>query len=45
MTVIPAVLMLLSYVLYLRRYKLDEPEYERICEELNKRSAQSRASV
>ena len=45
MTVIPAVLMLLSYVLYLHRYKLDEPEYERICEELNKRSAQSRASV
>ena len=39
MTVIPAVLMLLSYVLYLRHYKLDEPEYDRICAELRERRA------
>ena len=41
MTVIPAVLMFLSYVLYLRHYKLDEPEYDRICEKLRERRAQS----
>ena len=40
MTVIPAVLMLLSYILYLRHYKLDEPEYDRICAELRERKAQ-----
>ena len=39
MTVIPAVFMALAYVLYLRHYKLDEPEYDRICEELQSRRA------
>lgn len=34
MAVIPCVLMLISYVLYKKRYKLDEDEYERICAEL-----------
>ena len=34
MTVLPCVLMFLSYVLYQRRYKLDEGEYARICAEL-----------
>ena len=43
MTVIPAVLMFLTYVLYLRHYKLDEPEYDRICSELRKRRAQKTA--
>ncbi len=39
MTVIPALLLILTYVLYLRHYKLDEPEYDRICEELKERRA------
>lgn len=43
MTVIPAVLMFLSYVLYVRRYKLDEPEYDRICRELSERRARKNA--
>ena len=37
MIVLPAVLMVLSYVLYLKHYKLDEPEYDRICAELKAR--------
>ena len=37
MTVLPYALMVLSYELYLRRYKLDEEEYDRICGELNAR--------
>ena len=37
MTVLPYALMVLSYELYLRRYKLDEEEYDRICDELNAR--------
>ena len=37
MTVLPYALMVLSYELYLRRYKLDEAEYDRICGELNAR--------
>jgi melibiose permease/lactose/raffinose/galactose permease len=39
MILLPAALMLLSYVLYLRHYKLDEPEYDRICAELKERKA------
>ena len=34
MTVVPCVLMLLSYYLYKKKYKLDEEEYDRICREL-----------
>jgi len=34
MTVLPCALMFLSYILYKRRYKLDEAEYDRICAEL-----------
>lgn len=37
MTVLPYALMVLSYELYLRRYKLDETEYDRICGELSAR--------
>ena len=37
MTVLPYALMVLSYEMYLRRYKLDEEEYDRICGELNAR--------
>ncbi len=39
MTVLPCVLMFLSYILYQRRYKLDETEYSRICAELEQRKA------
>lgn len=34
MTVLPCVLMLISYFLYQKKYTLDEEEYERICEEI-----------
>ena len=34
MTVLPCLLMFLSFLLYQRRYKLDEEEYARICMEL-----------
>ena len=37
MTVLPCVLMLVSFFLYRKKYKLDEEEYERICGELKKR--------
>ena len=37
MTVVPCALMFLSCILYLRRYKLDEDEYDRICAELDAR--------
>ena len=39
MTVLPCVLMFLSYILYQRKYKLDEAEYSRICDELAERKA------
>ena len=38
MTVAPFVLMLLSYILYKKFYKLDEEEYDRICAELEART-------
>lgn len=34
MTVLPCLLMLLSYFLYKKRYRLDEEEYQKICDEL-----------
>lgn len=37
MTVIPCALMLISFFLYRKKYKLDEEEYDRICGELQKR--------
>ena len=37
MTVIPCILMLLSYFLYQKKYTLDEAEYERICKEISSR--------
>ena len=36
MTVLPCILMLISYFLYQKKYTLDEEEYERICNELSK---------
>ncbi len=36
-TLIPLILMLLSYFIYQRKYRLDEDEYDRICAELAKR--------
>ncbi|MCR5576988.1 MAG: MFS transporter [Oscillospiraceae bacterium] len=41
MTVLPCALMFISYVLYKKRYKLDEAEYERICRELAVREAET----
>ena len=41
MVVIPCVLMLLSYFLYKKHYKLDEDEYSRICDELEARKQQA----
>ena len=37
MTVLPCALMLVSYFLYKKKYKLDEEEYDRICAELAKK--------
>ncbi len=37
MTVIPCILMYLSYILYQKYYKLDETEYDRICREIERR--------
>ena len=37
MTILPFVLMYCSYRLYQKRYKLDEEEYNRICEEIRAR--------
>ena len=34
MVIVPCVLMLLSYFLYKKHYKLDEEEYDRICSEI-----------
>ncbi|MGX8692286.1 MAG: MFS transporter [Clostridia bacterium] len=39
MTVLPCVLMFLSYVLYKKHYKLDEDEYDDICRRLEERRA------
>ena len=39
MTIVPWLLMLLSYLLYKKHYKLDEAEYERICQEIQRRKA------
>lgn len=43
MIILPAALLLLSYIMYLRHYKLDEPEYDRICAELKERRAHKKA--
>jgi len=39
MIILPCLLLVLSYFMYLRRYKLDEEEYDRICGELKERRA------
>ena len=39
MTVVPLAFMLISYFIYKAKYKLDEPEYDRICQELVTRRA------
>ena len=41
MTVLPCLLMFLSYILYKKHYTLDEEEYERICTEIEARKASS----
>jgi len=41
MTIIPCVLMLVSYLLYKKHYRLDESEYARICAELESRKAKA----
>ena len=41
MTVLPCALMFASYLLYKRRYTLDEAEYDRICAELEARKAKA----
>ena len=40
MTLLPWALMLIAYLLYCKHYRLDEAEYERICNELAARNAQ-----
>ena len=42
LTLIPCVLMLVSWFIYHKFYKLDEDEYERICDELEKRRAEGK---
>ena len=37
MTVLPCVMLLLSYIIYKKKFILDEDEYDRICAELEKR--------
>ena len=39
MTILPFILLFLSYILYKKHYILDEPEYDRICRELEARKA------
>ena len=39
MVVVPLVLLVITYILYIRHYKLDEPEYDRICAERKARRA------
>lgn len=41
MTLVPFVLMLVSHLLYKRRYKLDEEVYEEICRELARRRGEA----
>jgi melibiose permease/lactose/raffinose/galactose permease len=41
MTIVPWLLMSLSYILYKRHYKLDEDEYQRICQEIENRKTVS----
>lgn len=41
MTIVPLAFMLAAYFLYKSKYILDEPEYDRICKELELRHAQS----
>ena len=43
MTVLPCLLMFISYILYKKHYKLDEDEYERICAEIADRKAAKNA--
>ena len=43
MTVLPCLMMYISHVLYKKHYKLDEAEYDRICGELARRSAEREA--
>ncbi|MBP5552128.1 MAG: hypothetical protein J6X41_01970, partial [Spirochaetales bacterium] len=42
MTVVPLLFMLISYFVYKSKYKLDEPEYDRICKELELRRSSAK---
>ncbi len=42
MTVLPFLLMTISYLLYKKHYILDEPEYDRICAELERKKAEAK---
>lgn len=42
LTLLPLLLMFVSYVLYQRKYTLDEPEYDRICAELTLRKEEGK---
>ena len=44
MTVLPFLLMLISYWMYKKHYTLDEPEYDRICAELKAKSEKGAVS-
>ena len=39
MTLVPLAFMLVAFFMYKAKYKLDEPEYDRICKELELRKA------
>ena len=41
MTLLPCLLMLISYFIYKRHYKLDEAEYDRICKVIEERKAKA----
>ncbi len=43
MVVVPLILLIITYLLYMRHYKLDEPEYDRICAELKVRRESKKA--
>ena len=45
MVLLSFLFMLATYVLYRKHYKLDEPEYDRICREIETRKAEEEAEA
>ena len=43
MSIVPFLFMLLAYLLYERKYRLDETTYRQICEVIEKRRARAEA--